>query len=51
MAITVLGVIASVLISIINNALAIIIRKFAELEAPATKTEFDISAAKKLGLA
>ncbi|CAD8174102.1 unnamed protein product [Paramecium pentaurelia] len=50
-AITVLGVIASVLISIINNILAIIIRKFAELEAPATKTEYDISAAKKLGFA
>ncbi|CAK64281.1 unnamed protein product (macronuclear) [Paramecium tetraurelia] len=50
-AITILGVVASVLISIINNILAIIIRKFAELEAPTTKTEYDISAAKKLGFA
>lgn len=31
--------------------LAKIIRKFAEMESPSTRTEFDISASKKLGLA
>lgn len=49
--ITLLGVVASVLISAINTTLALIIRKLAEAEKHSTRTEYDISVAKKLGIA
>lgn len=50
-AITILGLVASLLISMINIVLGFVIRKFAQIEKHSTLTEFNISVAKKLGIA
>ena len=42
---------ASVLVVLINNVLGFVMRKFARFEKDSSKTEFNISIAKKLGLA
>ena len=49
--ITVLGLFASILISMINIFLAKIIIKFAQSERHSTRTSYDVSVAKKLGIA
>jgi hypothetical protein len=45
-----LGIVASLIVVIINSVLAAIMRKFAVMERSTTETEFNISIAKKLGL-
>jgi len=49
--ITILGLFASILISVINSVLAMIIIKFAQSERHSTRTSYDVSVAKKLGIA
>ncbi|CAD8147633.1 unnamed protein product [Paramecium octaurelia] len=49
--ITVFGLIASFIISILNNIMGLLIKKFVSLELHSTQTEFNISFANKLGIA
>jgi uncharacterized protein YneF (UPF0154 family) len=48
--IVLLGIVASLMITVINGLLTFIMRKFAAMELPNTQTELNISIAKKLGM-
>ncbi|CAD8126273.1 unnamed protein product [Paramecium sonneborni] len=49
--VNVIGIASSILISIINSVLAKMIIKFAELEQQATRTDYNVSVAYKMGVA
>ncbi|CAD8065296.1 unnamed protein product [Paramecium sonneborni] len=51
LSITVFGLIASFIISILNNIMGLLMKKFVFLELHSTQTEFNISFANKLGIA
>lgn len=46
-----IGITSSILISVINSVLAKMIVKFAELEQQATRTDYNVSVAYKMGVA